>query len=458
MPLSMTAWLRRHSMVLGCCMLAGIQAVTFFPGYVSFDVLSQLGQARAGVIDDVSPPAAALLFRAGERIVEGTGAIFLLNTTLFWLGTALLLSARAVSAWPVLLVAATATPLLVLLPHLWTDVHMLAVLAVCCGLAAGLETARRPASRALLFAAALCCLLWATWVRHNAILAVLPLAWMLALHASPKSVARAGLLRAAGVWVLLAAVLLSARAAAVWVVDRPTSVWAVTPMWDLQAISVASGQQRLPSGFAGPGLDVDQLERAFSPATAVPLFEGTTSGVRNPTLERLSAEDAHELLAAWATAVREHPASWLAHRMRVAGMLLGPHLRADLVHMVDSPSFLPGYALHGWRQAWHAEVRVAIETGKRIGLASAWPALMLGIGLLLIAWWRGRRTDALTACLFVSAALYGGSLIVLAPSAELRYLAWPLWALLAAGLSSVAEEPREARARNQGAFGGRLGK
>ena len=419
--------------------MALCQLLVFFPGYVSFDVLSQLAQARGGPINDVSPPAAALLFRAGEALLPGTGAVFVLNVLLFWGGCGLLWRALRLSLRAAVLAAVLALPLVLLLPQVWTDLHLLAVLVLFTAIAVmQRDTAGMP--RALLWLLALALLGWATWVRHNAILAVLPLAWLLvpqpaalASRIEPRRLPRLLL------WLGLAVLLVAVRSFSSVAVDQRVSVWAVTPLWDLQALSIASGELRFPAGFTGAGMRVAELPAVYSENTAVPLFD-TPSGIRNPTLEQFTAEESATLWRAWSRSVIEQPLDWLQHRTRVFLRLFGPHQEKDLVYMVDSPQFAPEAPRAAWQEVLHTPWRGAVERYKAIGGASA--GLFLRAALAI--WALGRRgqgdADPLAGCLVLSALLYTAALFPLTPSAELRYLTWPLWACAVAAV--VAWMPR----------------
>jgi len=120
------------------------------------------------------------------------------------------------------------------------------------------------------------------------------------------------------------------------------------------------------------------------------------------------------------------------HRLQLMLRLVGRHHHADLVDMVDSPHFAPEAGRTAWQERWHSGLRGGIETLKAWGAASVWPALFLALFWLLAVRRRPEPIAPLPACLVLSALLYAGSLVLVAPSAELRYLAWPLWAALVA--------------------------
>lgn len=426
---------RRTAGVLAVAALAAL-GLACFPGYASFDVVSQLDQARRGTIDDVAAPAMALLFIASADGSQGTGAVFLVDLLLVAAASLILLRAARAPTWCLALLAAGLPPLLLLLPHAWSDVHLLACLALATALALQRQAAPPGAARLALGIAIIVLLGWATWTRHNAILA----AWPLALLLLPARWSRPLWLGGA---VLVGLALVAVRALSSLAVDAPRSVWAVTPMWDLQALSIRRDAVLLPEGFVGPGMDVAQLRAAFSPYSAVPLFGGTRSGVRNPTLERLDPVLAERLRGAWFAAVLASPRDWLAHRARVTRGLLGTHRGDDLVRMVDVPSFPPEARRAPWQDALHAHWRGIATSLHARGLATAGLPLLVGSILLAVAALRGwRRFDATSQALLASALLYALPFTVVAPSAELRYLAWPMWAWLAAGLMALAATRR----------------
>lgn len=396
-----------------------------YPGYASFDTLSQLAQAR-GAIDDVAAPGMVLLFRATAAHFHDTGFAFIFGLLMIVWATVVVLRQPGVPRLAVALALGALLPLWLLLPQAWSDIHMLACLAAAVAIAL---RAPRDAQGRLGWMAVLAILAlvgWATWVRHNAILAVLPLLGL--LPAGPRGLRSRAL--AAGALVVA---LLLLRAASGMVVDVQRSVWALIPMWDLQALSIRRGEVLLPPGFVGPGMDVEQLRGAFSPYSAAPLFAGTRSGVRNPTIERLDAQQAQVLRRAWLDAVAAAPTDWLAHRATVLRGLLGTHRTGDLAAMVDVPQFPPGARRSAGQERVHACWRGFAERAKAVGVASAlWP-LLAGSLLLAVGWRRQRGLAWPVVLLAASALLYAAAYAVIAPSSELRYLAWPMWAWCMAG-------------------------
>ena len=413
--------------------------LVFFPGYVSFDVVNQLEQGRTGSFTNVSPPANALLLGAAFAMSESTAPLFLLNSILLFTSAAWILVILRPKIGHAFLVLA-AVPLLPILPHLWTDVHLTAVLSMATALILYASQAGHQRRRRRAWLAAFFLLCWATWVRHNAIIAVLPLALlpiaqMLVIERKPRKNTVALLMAVAAVVALILI-----RSASSWLVDRPVSVWAVTPMWDLQTLSIHADEVLLPDGFVGPGMSTDELQQAFSPNTAVPLFTNTRSGVLNPTLELLGPAKRQRLLEAWLHAVRGSPLAWMEHRWTVFHRLFGPHTRDDLVYMVDSPRFLEPDIRSPWRAELHAVVRLPLEWARDLGLFAPWPGFVIALGVFMV----GRRqgpgvSAALQVALLASATLYVATLLPLTPSAEQRYLLWPLLAVIMAAALALGK-------------------
>lgn len=400
-----------------------------WPGQMSFDPAYAWWQARGGEMTDVVPPGFTLAWRATLAFVDGPQAMFVLHLGLFWCGIALLAGACARSRAAV--AAAIALPALaplVLLwrTHVWTDVALFSALTCACGLLA-VAQARRLRTLA---GCALPVLLYAGAMRHNAPLALLPFAaWWAWLIAGPRRVR----LVACALVVLAASFgtnRLLATAAA-----RHVPLWPSAVQYDLAALSIATGRLQLPPFMVGAGLDVDELAGAFRIWSPLPMLTGTRHGVRSPFDPPLSAAELGTLRAAWFDAILAHPGAWLAHRARVAAALFGTHPAdwpTDLVYADneytyrDNPPIAPNDgAPHRALMRW-VVARVATPW------CAAWPYLALGALALPFAWRRRRAEGRIALVLLASAWSYALPLLVLASSAETRYLAWPCVASLLA--------------------------
>jgi hypothetical protein len=60
------------------------------PGFMSYDSVQQLLEARAGVYSDVHPRLIALMWHFTDKIIPGPFGMLLLETALIWCGTFLI--------------------------------------------------------------------------------------------------------------------------------------------------------------------------------------------------------------------------------------------------------------------------------------------------------------------------------------------------------------------------------
>ena len=144
----------------------------------------------------------------------------------------------------------------------------------------------------------------------------------------------------------------------------------------------------------------------------------------------------------WFSALSDAPLAWVQHRLRVFLRLFGPHHEGNLTYMVDSPQFAPDAQRAAWQETLHTPLRAGLDRYKAWGGASAGVFLLLALFAYAAGRSRQREHDVLPVCLLLSALLYTAALLPLTPSAELRYLAWPLWACALAAVLAFAPAVR----------------
>ena len=412
------------ALVLGAC----------WPGYLSFDAAFQWYQARTGEYGTVSPPQWPALWRLMLTLgLPATTGPLLLIGALHAFGASRLATfawraGQPLSAWLLATMVPACPLLLLLLPHVWTDLVLCGALLSACALLQAQP--RQPLQHLALFA-----LLWlAVAVRHNGIFALLPLVllWLWPAEGAPiwPRLLRSG--------AVLAVLLLLNNLGTSLLATRHADTWAVTPLFDLQAVSVATERQLLPANLVGEGMDIVQLRDAFNPYSATTLFSGTRSGVLNPTVAELDSAQRKALTRAWIGLLWE-PA-WWSHRWRLFRGLLGPHTAPQLEPLADSPALTTYDSNPPLTRAFpegHERYRRFVESMR--GWLYA-PGLYLLAGLLAALLSLRRSTSRKTGdirhirwVLLGSAWLYTLPYLVLAPSAETRYLLWPVlasWLLL----------------------------
>lgn len=418
----------RGPWLLAACGL-GLDVLAWWPGQLSFDSAHAWWQARGGETTDIVAPAFTLTWRALLPLDDGPGPVFALQLVLFWSGLALLARALALS-WTrtaALMVLVGFAPVSWLLRgHVWTDVLLTAALVFAVAALARAERDRRwlaAAGPALLLAAVL---------RHNALPAVLPLLAWAAWIAMP----RASRMRIA--WATLGLLLVPLGAARLLqaAVDRHVPVWPSLAQFDLAAVSIDTGEWRLPAFLRGPGLTIDELADAFRPWSNLPMLTGTRHGIRAPFDPPLTPDELAALRDAWRDAIRDEPLAWLDHRMRLARALFGTHARdwpRELVFVADAVAYRDNPPVSRNAGMLHRTLLRGADRLRATPLLAAWPILLAGLVAVPRAWRRRHSTAGRAALLALASAwLYAAPLVLLAPSAELRYLGWPCTASLLA--------------------------
>lgn len=404
-------------------------ALVFYPGYLSFDSADQWQQARHGAYNSLHPPLQAMLWHYVDRVWPGPGGMFAIQATLYWAGLALLIAQlQASTALRVGLVLALGLwpPLFGLLPHLWKDVPMAALLVLA---SAGLlHDLRRPALSTRIsvwLALVLICTL-----RHNALPAVLPLAgWLVWREAAlrqwpvgaPIKLLATVLLGAALQWLAS----LPARAPAVTPADSP---WSVVALWDIAAVSLAENRLLFPEGFAKPGLNLDTLRLEFSPYSNTSIF--ADDSLRHSLYVPYTDAERARLRDAWLRLPVQYPRAYFAHRLRLAGYLFGFFPEALPDRMVLMPGIEPladNPPISANHSALNRVVQRSLNALIDTPLFAGWLYLLLSMALAGMAWRRRAQPAArLVLVLLASAWLYTLPLIVIAGSAEFRYLIWLL--------------------------------
>ncbi|GAA0717841.1 hypothetical protein [Dokdonella soli] len=420
----------------------------YWPGQMSFDSAYAWWQARGGETTDIAPPVFVQVWRFCDALVAGPGLLFALHLALFWVGLALLaraLRTGVLATLAAMLLLALAPAPLVLRGHVWTDVGLFCALTCATGALACAQVECR--KRWLLLALPM--LVYASALRHNALPAIVPLAawfaWIMSYDALASAPARAP--RVAWTTLALLVAFVAANQAVSATVQRRVLIWPSLAQWDLAAVSIATGRMLLPDFMIGPGLDVADLAQAFRGWSNTPMLANTRHGMRDPFMPAFAPEQLSALRHAWLEAIVSEPGAWLAHRWRLTRALFGTHepdWPHELIYVDDEVGYRDNPPVACNRGALHAALMRVVAALVATPALAAWPYLMLGLAAGFVAW-RRRATDAgrIAGLLLASAWLYALPLIVLAPSAELRYLGWPCVASLLACIC-VAFAPRPA--------------
>jgi hypothetical protein len=404
-----------------------VVVATFYPGYLNGDPTWQLARARDGFIDDWHPPVMSWVWRSVDRVIAGSGGMFLLQVGMFW--TALALIARTVfrrfaSAAAAVLLVGWFPPVLALVGTVWKDVQHGAAMALAFAL---LLRASRTRSLWPIIAAAPP-LAYATLLRYNALPAVVPLVgWAVAaaldIHGSRPSRARVA------VWTTVAFIALVAGGAAfnggVTRVRLHTEQHIM--LYDLAAISVAHSRNLLPEYLQRRGVTLEEMQRTYTPASSEPFLW------MDPA--RLRSQDGAELRALamkWQQEVRRHPKDYLVHRTRAYSELLG--IGRSVVHF---PFFDGSPPTDPTLSALQSDLGVTWERGtfallvfralSRVRdslLFRGWIYLLVDVAALAALARQGRRAWTPAIVLGTSGALYLLAYFFVSPAADFRYNWW----------------------------------
>ncbi len=419
-----------------------------FPGWMSYDSSHQFWQVRTGEFTNLSPVVMTALWSAVYALVPRPSALFLLHVAAYWSGIVLLAFALwrgALVRAGFIVVAGFVPPAIVILGHLWTDASLIAALSLASGLTVTGLVRRQRWPLAL----ALPAILYAGAVRHNSLLAIVPLAALWAhawLRAGEASRAAAPVLTRRAKLAGLALLVVLASFAGGRVLDQAlvrerVSTWALLVLWDLAGMSLQSQQLLIPDLARTPETNLENLRERFSPYACVPLFTGPGRVRHGLEGEQFDPGELALLRRAWLDAIAAHPGAYLRHRAAVAKRLFGSYrghaeglfFVPETVAFRDNP---PGEAvLTGWRD------RLAEAVRRTRGWVIYTPALYLAIAMGAAALgWRRRDEPAgqVALALAGSGLLLVLPLVVAAPGTELRYSGWLFTSSVAALAASFA--------------------
>ncbi len=175
----------RWMWVLGVLSLVGfiVNSLIFYPGFMSADSLSQLGQAQSITpVGDWHPPVMVFVWKALIKITGLVSSMMLFQHAILW--SALFLFALSVYEWTKSIKKSVTPFLLSCLPFtlaisgvIWKDVQMAYALLLAVALFVVLLSfaVKRGWIRWSIFASAALLLVYAVLLRYNALVAVIPI-------------------------------------------------------------------------------------------------------------------------------------------------------------------------------------------------------------------------------------------------------------------------------------------
>lgn len=430
-------------------LLAALVSSVSWPGFMSYDSVLALQQARDGITESGYPPMVSYVWILADAVLPGQGGMFLLQNLLVFLGVAgfglavraphwLLASVLALIA----LAPATLGPMLVV----WKDIAFggwLALAATCA--AVHWRVGRGPwLWLSLLFLA-----IGAAY-RLNSLPALVPLLILLTWRTfstrftAPVLVGSATVLTTALLSVLLLAWVM---ALSTWRLPdlrrlHPPSGhhgWVVAA--DLIGIEVCSGKRWLPEPFFPEGVEPETLPDLYHPEHVHRSFY--RSGDRPRLRDAGFDEVGPGLQRIWRDAVFTHPLCYLRHRALVGMHMLG--LNAGRVFYVTDPGVFPNEMVPDLRQTrWTRWGVDWVRERSDSPLARTWVFMLTALAVLAWGGWR-RGWNPLAAAIFASGVAYLAVGVLLLPAADLRYQFWTILTMLMTVLAVAGRSHRQAR-------------
>ena len=405
-----------------------------YPGYMSYDSVWQLMQARhLEPINEWHPPMMALIWRLTDAVIAGPFPMLVLQSATFLIGVYALLRrvmsnrAAAIVAVAVLLVPEN----IVVMGVIWKDSQMAGFRFA--GIAALLSENRR-------WRVVGCVLMFlATGVRYNAAAATFPI--MLGLFEWRSGL---GWLRryaiAGAVWIAITAAAFMVNRV---VVEKHMNPWptAAAPVDIAGILRFAPPIDNATIVAETPGVpwthpeDVQgQVQHSYKPTNSyLELTYGPIAMIEYPqTQPQLDA-----ITAAWRVLVFEYPEAFLRHRWAVFHAQL--HVGGMWTGFINEPwgeDTLHHRAIHSWlQQAWiHG-----VEKTNASFTFRAWFFFWLGIAFLLMS--RHARTAFVV---LASGLTYELALFVIAPAIDYRYSHWMIVCTIIGGILLFATRRRRA--------------
>lgn len=416
-----------------CLLCFAIMAWSFYPGFMSPDSIANLADARRGVFTDVNAPLMAYLWGWLDRLSDGPGLMFLLQTGIFWVACAFFWRATHRESFVLglaLVLFGQMPHILAQTPVIWKDVGMGASLLLAVAM---IYYAKKSGSKAVLLASAIP-MFYAYAVRLNAFPAVLPIAIWTGFIAFGIFEIKGRKLMAAATGVGYFLVL---SCAVYFVNERLTEGKTVYPfqqvyLYDLAAISIGEGKSKFPAYIAnGENSSLENVRGRYNTRSVSDLIYPDIPNAGDRPVLKLTdnANEVAELKNKWREAVMDDPSDYLGHRARVFAQLTG------LQRSVTAPFWEQGFS------SSPPEYRAKENTGTRL-LMSYFGAfrrpLMQTFFFRAFIWFvlcgfflyrsvrRGLKGDwDVVFVLCASSLLFSLAYFPTTPSTEFRYLFWP---------------------------------
>ncbi|HEX4456309.1 MAG TPA: hypothetical protein VH143_35855 [Kofleriaceae bacterium] len=410
-----------------------------FPGYMSYDSVWQLVQARhLAPINEWQPPLMVAIWRVLDHVVAGPFLMLVLQSGTFVIGLDTIMR-RLVSnrvAAIVTVVVLLAPQTIIVMGVIWKDAQMAGFLLAAIAALLSPKRGWRVVGYVLLFAA--------TGVRYNAAAATLPI--VLALFASRPGRRRwRHYVLSIAAWLAITA---GALAADAMLVEQKTYPWqtAAAPFDIAGVVRYAhklDDAHLLADTEGVPWAHTDKIQirvrMGYRPdGNILTLSDGPNAVFKYPTTD----EQRDAIASAWKRMVLAHPRAFLRHRFAVFRALLTQYagVWSGFVNAQWAIDDLGYKTTHSAIQAaWVGEMEKVADTP----LFSGWVYFIVGIVLIPLC-----RRDRVAGVLVASALLYELGLFWVTPALDYRYVHWMVVATIIAAIRLFVLRYREGALRS----------
>jgi hypothetical protein len=399
----------------------------FAPGYMSWDSVDQLAQARSLKLSDRHPVVMALVWHCLDRVVPGPLGMLIVTNLLYWFGLAAICNALR---WPLWL-RALALPLIGFYPPvfciagaIWKDSLMQAAFLAGVGCFIAFESSRRR----LVLVVGLVLTALGVLVRHNGIAAAWP---FVALALLSSSLARrirepARLIVVSAVSIVASAAFLLISVKTLAPLAERGDIWQLTASFDLAGISLETNKLAFDDGSPAlaRGAGLKELRKRYILTNSLYLFRCNWRGCVSPVVTLETPKELAALSRNWRRAILAHPAAYLRHRyavFREASGLSG--LAAQIGFGPPRSRFVAEYPLPRSAHrlfAWFVSLRDTPWFRESNYLAAGLVELIAAVVFYV-------RTGSALPLAFASSALsYMLSFFFASGGADYRYSVWPI--------------------------------
>jgi preprotein translocase subunit SecE len=422
--------LRRWSTPLIMVVIAagyGLTLLIFYPGIMTYDARYVHTDALQGTFGDWQSPVMTALWAAIDPIAPGAASMFLLITTLYWLGFATLalgLAHRSFTAALVMVLMALTPPALIFVGIIWRDVLFAAVWILAAAMAWSIAE-RRDALRYGVQVLAMVMLVFGFLLRPNALFAT-PLLAATIIWPNRFELRRTALLY---VPVIIACyALIPTVYYGVFAAKRQNALHSIL-VFDLGGITHFTRQNQFPVTWTANQEEL-LTDSCYQPAAWDYYW---TTGPCTFVMERLENDKIFGspiLAAAWWRSVATHPLAYLQHRLSFMEQFLfgnNPTLWTIDIEHPDQMVFADN--------PWFVVIKDVHDVLKPTPLFRAATWLFVCVALCGLSWpRRDRPTGVFVLGVCGSAIVYLATFLPFGVAADFRYA---YFAVLAALTSSV---------------------